>query len=220
MVKLVVDSREKVGGKVANYFKAKGYEVSVEKLEAGDYWILGAENYAVERKSASDLAKSLVEVRLWDEVKKLKEVENAKPVFIFEHGRLYGKVQLPVVLGALASIALDFEVPVLSSTSLSQTILILERLCVRAIGKGPSRPPTFKPRAETYEEKALRVLSSLPMVSAVRAKKLLERFGTVKNVVNATVEELTQTEGIGEKIAEEIKKVVEFKVERSCLQGS
>jgi len=48
----------------------------------------------------------------------------------------------------------------------------------------------------------------LPNVSGILAKRLLEHFGSVQNVVNAGGFELKQVEGIGEVKAREIGQVV------------
>ena len=48
----------------------------------------------------------------------------------------------------------------------------------------------------------------LPNVSGILAKRLLEHFGSVQNVVNAGESELKQVEGIGEVKAREIRQVV------------
>jgi len=52
------------------------------------------------------------------------------------------------------------------------------------------------------------MIESLPNVSAVLAKRLLEKFDSVEKVVNASEKELTEVEGIGDKKAEEIRNVI------------
>lgn len=211
MVKVVIDSREKVKDKVSSYFKLKGYDVSVEALDAGDFLILGSENFLVERKTASDLAKSIVDTRLWDEIGRLKSVENVKPLLLFEYGKIYGELGLPSIYGALISIVFDFGIPVVSTNSLSQTMLVLDRLCIRAIGKERSRPPIFKPKAENDEDYVLRVVASLPGVGPSKAKMLLAKFETIRRLANASVEELMEVEGIGESTAEKIFKTFNWR---------
>ena len=210
MVRLVVDSREKAKNTVVEYFRLKGFDVSVERLDAGDYLVTGSENYIVERKSLPDFAKSIVDLRLWEDLKGLKRVENARPLLIVEFGRLYGGFELSSVYGALASVVFDFGVPAIPTMNLGQTIMVLERLCVRALGK-PSKTPVFKRKAETLEELQMRILCSLPGVSTARAKRLLRRFGSVRAVFNATAEELKTVELIGPRTAERIYEVVNAK---------
>ena len=44
-------------------------------------------------------------------------------------------------------------------------------------------------------------LDSIPGVSGVRKRALLKKFGTVGRVAKASVEELAEVEGVGEKVA-------------------
>ena len=58
-------------------------------------------------------------------------------------------------------------------------------------------------------EQQLFIIESLPNIGPVSAKKLLEHFGTVSNVLNASEDELQEVEGIGKKTAENIRKVLD-----------
>jgi DNA excision repair protein ERCC-4 len=51
-------------------------------------------------------------------------------------------------------------------------------------------------------------LQSLPGIGPDRAKRLLERFGTVRACFDASKTELQKVEGIGPKIAEAIDQVI------------
>jgi len=53
-------------------------------------------------------------------------------------------------------------------------------------------------------ERQIYIIESLPNVSAVLARRLLERFGTVQNVMNTSRKELMEVSGIGENKADEI----------------
>ena len=55
------------------------------------------------------------------------------------------------------------------------------------------------------------IIESLPNIGPVTAKKLLEKFGTVKAVLNASSDELQEVEGIGLKTAKNLVKVIESK---------
>jgi ERCC4-type nuclease len=52
------------------------------------------------------------------------------------------------------------------------------------------------------------VIESLPNVSSVLARRLLERFGSVEGVIHASRKELMDVEGIGEGKADDISKTV------------
>jgi len=67
--------------------------------------------------------------------------------------------------------------------------------------------------AMSDDERLRFIVEGLPGVSAVLAKRLLERFGTVHALVNASREELMEVEGVGSKTAEEILRVVHLAYE-------
>ena len=60
-------------------------------------------------------------------------------------------------------------------------------------------------------EQQLFIVESLPNIGPVNAKKLLEHFGTVSKIINASENELMEVEGIGKKTAKNIRKVVDSK---------
>jgi Fanconi anemia group M protein len=64
----------------------------------------------------------------------------------------------------------------------------------------------MKPRSLQEEQEF--VVSSLPNIDNTRAKKLLNTFHTPQRVFQASREELMSVQGIGEKISEEIRRVV------------
>jgi len=57
------------------------------------------------------------------------------------------------------------------------------------------------------------IVQGLPNVSATLAQRLLERFGSVKGIADADVEELMQVDGIGKVIAEGIHMVLRRRYE-------
>ena len=61
----------------------------------------------------------------------------------------------------------------------------------------------------TLAQKQEYVIASLPGVETKLARALLEKFGTVAEIINATEEQLQKVELIGPKKAAEIRKVVE-----------
>ena len=60
----------------------------------------------------------------------------------------------------------------------------------------------------SLKERQQFLVEGLPNVSAVLAKRLLEHFGSIKDIANASEEELRQVEGIGKNIALDINKVL------------
>jgi len=82
-----------------------------------------------------------------------------------------------------------------------------EEACMDVVPlRGGYRPKRLKSRQ-------LFILQGLPKVGPTVAKRLLEHFGSVSNAMNATMEDLTQVEGIGRITAEKIRKVLDSEYE-------
>ena len=55
----------------------------------------------------------------------------------------------------------------------------------------------------------LELLQTLPGIGAQKAKALLEKFGTIENIIIGSAEQLAETEGVGKATAEKIRWFVE-----------
>lgn len=86
---------------------------------------------------------------------------------------------------------------------------MIQRLAMREMEKGPRAIQTRTERKPlSLEEQQLFIVESLPQVGPVTARKLLEEFGSVEGVVGASLKDLQKVEGIGKKIAQNIRKVL------------
>jgi Fanconi anemia group M protein len=63
----------------------------------------------------------------------------------------------------------------------------------------------------TIENQQEFIVASLPNIDNTRSKKLLSSFQTVERIFQASKEELMSVAGIGEKISEEIRRVLTSK---------
>ncbi|AIF69703.1 DEAD/DEAH box helicase [Palaeococcus pacificus DY20341] len=201
-----VDSRE-LKSQVPKYLKELGAEIQVKTLDVGDYVV--SEDVAVERKSANDFIQSLIDGRLFEQMGRLKDAY-LRPIVIVE-GQLYGirNVHPNAIRGALAAVALDWGVPILFSNDAKETAQFIYLIARR---EQEERKKEVSLRGEkkalTLAERQRLIVEGLPNVSATLAKRLLKHFGSVERVFTATEEELMEVEGIGEKKAREIRKVI------------
>ncbi len=201
-----VDSRELRSG-VPKLLKELGAEVEVKTLDVADYVV--SEDVGIERKSANDFIQSIIDGRLFDQVERLKRAY-AKPVIIIE-GELYGirNVHPNAIRGAITAVTLDWGVPVLFSSGKEETASYIYLLAKR---EQEERKKEVRLRSEkkalTLAERQRLIVEGLPNVSATLAKRLLKHFGNVERVFTASEEELKEVEGIGEKKAREIRKVI------------
>ncbi|NJE60202.1 DEAD/DEAH box helicase [Thermococcus sp. 21S7] len=201
-----VDNRELRSG-VPKHLKELGAEIEVRTLDVADYVV--SEEVGIERKSANDFIGSIIDGRLFDQVERLKRAY-PKPVIIIE-GELYGirNVHPNAIRGAIAAVTLDWGVPILFSSGTEETAQFIYLLAKR---EQEERKKEVRLRSEkkalTLAERQRLIVEGLPYVSSTLAKRLLRHFENVERVFTATEEELREVEGIGEKKAREIRKVI------------
>ncbi len=206
---VLADTREG-NSKVIRHLSEMEIDVEVKTMSVGDYQV--SDEVAIERKTAKDFVDSIVDKRLFKQANELRE-EFKKPIMILEGDDLYsGFINPNAIRGSMASIALDFGISIIPTRNAQDTAAMIKRIAIReqkgekpAIAIRTEKKPTNMWEQQTY------IVESLPNIGPVNAKKLLEHFGTVSNVINASAEELQEVEGIGKKTAENIRKVVDTK---------
>jgi len=216
-VSIIVDHRERRSG-IASILAEMGAEVEEQQLAVGDYIL--SERMAVERKRATDFLDSLIRKRLFDQICRLADAYQ-KPVLIIEGEGLFSRnVGARAIYGAMASIIADYGFSVITSGGAGETASILYAMASREqikfrreISLRGNKPSL------SVRDKQRYIVEGLPLVSAVSAKKLLDYFGSVRRVINATERELCEVEGIGKKKAKLIKEVIEMKWEGDETSG-
>lgn len=208
--RIVIDSREAVAvPKVVSGLRDLGVNVRVELLEAGDYYVLGKKPVLVERKYVTDLVGSVRTRRLWSELDAVKRAE-AEPLLLIE-GSLaliekFTNWNPKSIVAVINNIILEWNVPVVTVPSQRWTVIYLASLAEDLSREKKARiyPLRVKEKAEKPEDYARMTVEGLPGISGQRAINLLRHFKTVRNIANASVDELAEVEGIGEKIAKRI----------------
>lgn len=204
---IYVDHRESKSGVVrelSNY----GATIKTAALPVADYQI--SDDVAVERKSDQDFTSSIIDKRLFKQARELVE-KFSKPVMIVEGENLYACGLNPnAVRGALASIAIDYKIPIIPTRSPEDTAAMIYRLSTRELEKGAKEVQLQTAKKPlSLEEQQLFIIESLPNVGPVNARNLLKKFKTVKGVINAPKDELTKVDGVGKIIAQKIRDVVD-----------
>ncbi len=207
-VKVIVDSRERNTRVLATL--KENCTLSMEHLPVGDYLV--SDRVCIERKTIEDFLSSLIDGRLMEQMSEMRRNFEA-PVLIIEGGAdIYAQrnIHPNAIRGAISSIAVDFGVRIIPSKDEEDTAFYLIALAKREQVEN-ARPVALRgeKKPELMPEKQRFVVESLPNVSAILAERLLKRFGSVEKVMKATVEELMQVEGIGEKKATQIRQVIE-----------
>jgi Fanconi anemia group M protein len=206
-VLIFVDTREANSG-ILEYFWQYDCEVQKKMLLFGDF--VASDRVIIEKKTTKDFIQSITDKRLFQQLKAIKD-NFEKPVLIIEgEDSLYGVLQPNIIRGTLAAIAVDMAIPIIWTKDMADTAGIVYWIARREqLQENRTNVLRNKKTPETMEEKQEYLVSSLPDVSIVRTKSLLKHFKSPINVFNAKEEELTDVKGIGKKISERIKRVLE-----------
>jgi len=202
---IICDYREERCGIPRSLLK-QGVDVRMETLIAGDYIV--NDRIVVERKTKGDFVSSLIGNRLFAQCQRLKKTSYS-PIFVIE-GNPYKsghKISNEAVKGALLSISVSWQIPIVFSHNTEDTAKILIAAASQLVREGSFiRRKGNKPKA--IMKKRLYLLQGLPMVGVTIANKLLERFGSIERVVLASVDELMEVDGIGKGKALKIKEFI------------
>lgn len=203
------DSREG-NSKVIRHLSEMEIDVQVRSMAVGDYQV--SDEVVIERKTAKDFVGSIIDKRLFKQARELSE-EFKRPLLILEGDDIYnGMIHPNAVRGTIAAIAIDFGISIIPTRNSQDTAAMIKRIAVREQNgeKVNIQIRTDKKPTSLWEQQ-LFIIESLPNIGPVNAKNLLQHFGSVEKVINASENELQEVEGIGKKTAKNIRKVVESK---------
>ena len=194
-IKIIVDSREK-NSKILFYLKKEGIELDFKQLDNGDYIL--SDRVAIEYKKGEDLLSSIIDGRLFEQ---LGSITNAYqiPILLIE-GFPSGGIHPEAIAGALSSFMIDFGVSIIQTQSSEETAAILKRIAMRE-QKTKKRPALIRKamRISNPKENSVQVISSFPGINRTLASRMLEEFSSIKGIVNSSIEELKDIEGLGPK---------------------
>jgi DNA excision repair protein ERCC-4 len=197
-----------------------GVFVDYEQLAVGDY-IVSSETI-VERKTIHDLINSVYDGRLFIQCSDLIN-HYSKPFIIIEGNitdldkrekmDLDSKVivdKIQVAYDTLIKIALEFRIPILYTPSIYYTAELLIHLASNP-SKNKNDGPLLKKikKSNPFYIQQLYVLTSLPGIGTKLATRLLDKFHSPKNVLNASIAELARVPGLGNMRAEKIRKILD-----------
>ena len=200
-LKIIVDQRER-NTELTDRIEASGVLIDVKTLPIGDYII--SERVCIERKTVSDFENSIISGRLFDQITRMKETYKS-PILLIEGDQDTFRLKHKVINGAIAAIFVDYGIQIVFSLNEEMTADIIESIA-RHEKEGRVRGPSPKGAARAYTQEQFQeyMVGNLPGVGEKISKTLLKHFGNIKNLANASVEELMQVDKIGKKKAERI----------------
>ncbi|MDD5253700.1 MAG: ERCC4 domain-containing protein [Candidatus Nanoarchaeia archaeon] len=127
---IVADHREKNSPVLKNLIEENA-EIELKQLEVADYIL--SNKIGIERKTVKDFVDSIVDQRLMKQMVSLKD-KFEKPLLIIEGTEnIYEvrNVHKNAIQGALSSIALDFNIPILYTKDSKETASLIKNMALR-----------------------------------------------------------------------------------------
>ena len=209
-IKLIVDSRE-IPTAVARELTRLDVIITGESLKVGDY--IASEDVAIERKESGDFIQSLIDGRLFVQLSALRSAYR-RPVLIIEGEQLIGlrAVNPESIYGALASIAVRIQVPIIWTRDAKETAHVLYRIAHLEQVSSKKVLRTRSGDVKGTDAEALEyILSGFPGVDTVTSRALLEEFGDLESIFSTEQKELQKVKGVGPKIAGRIRRLLTTK---------
>jgi len=200
------DFRERPSG-ITEMIKKSHAGLILETLETGDYLI--NDEVLIERKTKEDFVQSLVQNRLFEQCSRLRKTPYNHLLII--EGNPYKtshKISREAIRGALISITVAWQIPILFSQDPADTFNILMMAGNQSLTRHKEiYRKGVKPKK--MKNKQLFFLQGLPLIGPSLSQVLLKHFGTLENIVKAPFEELVKVPGIGIKKAKDIRKFLD-----------
>ena len=205
---LEIDPRERASRLYALARRSGDFDVRVRPLQSGDYLIAGA--VLVERKTHADFATSLLDGRLFPQAAALSRGPH-RPLILLEGPppERLPDVHPHALEGAIASLAVMWRLPVLQMTGPEDSLRLFRFIAAQMERAAPAVLKRFGRKPKRIASRKLYVLQGLPGVGPALASRLLSRFGSVAQVMNAEATALMETDGLGPAKAARIRAVVE-----------
>lgn len=204
--KVIVDYRER-NSLVYSELINLGLELHPRELKVADYIV---KDVAIERKTVSDFITSMKNRRL---IRQLEDLQQYKKRLLIIEGideqELYSDsedwigMHPNAIRGFLLSILLKYNVPIIYTKDYKDTAKFINILAKKQSGEIPLN---VKKKSFNKKEQLQFIVEGFPGIGPKTARKLLEKFKTIKNIINANEEELKEVIG---KRAEVLRDLVE-----------
>jgi len=204
--RIIIDYREK-NSLVASYLVKQGFPVEFKELNIGDYIV---KNIIIERKTVQDFISSMINHRLINQIEELKQYDNK--LLIIEgisEQELYSEgntgINANAIRGFLLSILLKHKIPIIFSKNAEDTSKF-----INVLSKKKEKEINLNAKKKTLNKKEQLqfIIESFPGIGPKKAKKLLEKFGSIQNIILSSTEDLKDILGVQ---SASIKEIIERK---------
>jgi ERCC4-type nuclease len=215
-MKILLDHRERQSGIKKQLIK-NGLDVIEKQLISADFVIKTKDldgkiiTVGIEKKTMNDFLNSIIDKRLLSQLIEMKRHFDISLLIIEGTDNIYElrNFHPNSIRGMLASIAIDFQTPILHTRNHKDTANLLAIIAKR-LEKPRSLPSLLKKRKPlTLKQQQEYFIESLPGVGPNISKNLLKKFKTIKKLINADEKSLTEVDKVGKIKAKNIKRVLE-----------
>lgn len=224
MIKLQIDSREKSDLSELVIKEATKLNIPYEKvwLEIGDYTYA---DVCFEAKSAIDFIMSVMNKRIWNQMDNMDRAFDNNLVIIYgsaeeaisqwlENAKYTGnrmnyyRVVHNKFYGAIGKIILDTDCSVIwvpTIQNAAKVITVVSKM--QPHDREVYTPRLIKKKISTTDLR-VDVLTTIKGLSEKKAKLLIEKYGSIMEIGEASLKELQELEGIGPTLASRINEVL------------
>jgi Fanconi anemia group M protein len=199
-LKIFIDNREK-NSLIPSELVSQNIQIEFKHLPVGDYLV---NDVAIERKTLNDLKSSIINKRIFFQLKELKQYPKHLLVIEgFQENNIYeGIIHENALRGFILSTLLENQVPIVFTQNEKDTARYLSVLA----SKTKKTAPSLRQKIPfTEQEQKQFILEGFPGIGPSTAEKLIQKFKSIKNIINAEETELQEILG---KKAESFKKII------------
>ena len=189
-IKIIVDNREK-NSLIPSILLSLDFQIEFKQLPIADYLI---NSTAIERKTISDLKSSIINKRIFSQLNEIKQYPKHFLIIEGPQEELYNNSVLHqnAVRGFLLSAILEFQIPIIFANSEKETASYISVLANKKSKEFSLRPSKI---SLNKEEQIQFILEGFPNIGPIKAKSLLQKFKSLKNIINASEEDLSEILG-------------------------
>ena len=193
--------------------KAKSVTVGKDFLDVGDVLLKGG--FIIEIKRGRDLTSSMMSNRLFEQLNNMCQLGNPILAIITENKyrdfyRTKSNFIYNQYVGMLSTIMVSYpkvRVVFLENDSELVDFLLSLNNKINREGKTTRPSPVFR-KVKSNDEVKENLLTAIKGISVPTSKKLLHHYGSIANVVSATIEDHMQVDKVGKKLAEKLYNIL------------
>lgn len=189
--KIIADIHEKNSLIISELHKSTQIRLETKSLKIADY-LIG--DIAIERKTISDFISSMLNKRLIQQLKQMQKYPKTLLIIEGNPENLYNEesnLHPNAIRGFILSILTINQTPIIFTNNHEDTSRYLITLAKQQV-KPLTEPSLHQKIPKKTKEQKQYILEAFPNIGPIKAKKLLKKFKTLSNVINATEEELKE----------------------------